>query len=240
MWVWKQNFRITQWVQACKVYIHLWKECQYISYLTSLLTSTAEIVLLFFIYLFFLFRHHSSASCLHFAWFHFLHTLHAIISLPLYGSLHEQMHLNSLGGCHLLQFCSVASYLICSSRIPLQLHSYYQKIVELILLRILHVEVLVSIQRPALVAWRHALHTVDQKYAVTVECWTRRCYCELLTNVVYDNLQWSLGAIRCSREYKKFFKSISIHMSLLPLWQYLMFFTSWQILQKILFHQQNH
>ena len=29
----------------------------------------------------------------------------------------------------------------------------------------------------------------DQKYAVSVEYCTRRCYCELVTNVVYDNFQ---------------------------------------------------
>ena len=38
----------------------------------------------------------------------------------------------------------------------------------------------------------------------------QRCYYELVTNVVYDNFEtyWFLGAIQCSREYKKFLNSI--------------------------------
>ena len=39
------------------------------------------------------------------------------------------------------------------------------------------------------------------------------CYCELVTNVVYDNFQDILVSIQCSREYKKFLKSISIHFN---------------------------
>ena len=69
---------------------------------------------------------------------------------------------------------------------------------------------------------------------------TKMLYCELVTNVVYDNFQdilfppWeldsalgntrnflraspyilnSMGAIQCSREYKEFLKSISIHFN---------------------------
>jgi len=56
----------------------------------------------------------------------------------------------------------------------------------------------------------------DQKYAVSVECCTQRCYCELVIKVVYDNFQDILvpqGAIQYSREYKKLLKSISIHFN---------------------------
>ena len=45
----------------------------------------------------------------------------------------------------------------------------------------------------------YALHTVKtemlwwydqiEKDAVSVECWTQRCYCDLVRNVVYDNFQ---------------------------------------------------
>ena len=44
----------------------------------------------------------------------------------------------------------------------------------------------------------------------------KRFYCELVTNVVYDNFQdihVPQGAIQCSREYKKFLKIISIHFN---------------------------
>jgi len=46
----------------------------------------------------------------------------------------------------------------------------------------------------------------DKKYAVSVECWTQRCFCKLVTNVVYDKFQdiyVLLGAIQCSREYRR-------------------------------------
>ena len=52
----------------------------------------------------------------------------------------------------------------------------------------------------------------DQKYAVSVECWTQKYYCELVTNVVYDNFQDILVSgsyIQCCREYKKSLKRIS-------------------------------
>ena len=54
-------------------------------------------------------------------------------------------------------------------------------------------------------------HSKNRNVAVTksiyAECCTQRCYCELVTNVVYNNFQdvlVPLGAIQCSREYKKF------------------------------------
>ena len=78
------------------------------------------------------------------------------------------------------------------------------------------------------------LHSTETTYfwshVVSVECWTQRCYCELVTNVVYNNVQDTLvyylhlavlnlvyqvylGAIQRSREYKKFHTSISIHFN---------------------------
>ena len=65
-------------------------------------------------------------------------------------------------------------------------------------------------------------HSMNRNVAVTksiimlfhaVEGWTQRCYCELVTNVVYDNLQDIQVPgrfIQCSREY---LKSISIHFN---------------------------
>ena len=39
------------------------------------------------------------------------------------------------------------------------------------------------------------------------------CYCELVTNVIYDNFQDILVPMQYFREYKKFIKSTSIHFN---------------------------
>ena len=64
------------------------------------------------------------------------------------------------------------------------------------------------------------MHNKNRNVVVTVspECLDTRCYCELDTNVVYDNLEFQDmlvpgSYIQCSREYKKFLKSISIHFN---------------------------
>ena len=65
-------------------------------------------------------------------------------------------------------------------------------------------------------SWKNVVVTCHQKYPVSVECCTQRCYCELVIKVVYDNFQDILvpqGAIQCSREYKKLLKNISIHFN---------------------------
>ena len=66
--------------------------------------------------------------------------------------------------------------------------------------------------------WSHAdsIYTSWLLYSTVVECCTQRCYCELVTNVVYTNFQdvlVPLGAVQCSREYKKFPESISTHFN---------------------------
>ena len=59
-----------------------------------------------------------------------------------------------------------------------------------------------------------------------------RCYCELVTNVVYNNFQdilVPLGAIQCSREYKKFLKSISI-LRCIKAWLHLFWTTKYDLI----------
>ena len=84
----------------------------------------------------------------------------------------------------------------------------------------------------------HRYIPVKTKYAVSAECWSQRCYCELVTKLMLFIITFKLPRhrylvkskrhnmeveilfiycrctgpweLQCSREYKKFLKSISM------------------------------
>ena len=68
-----------------------------------------------------------------------------------------------------------------------------------------HMGVAIRIKIVTWISWYKQKSCYDQNYAVSVECWIQRCYCELVTNVVYGNFNILVpGSYTVFyREYKK-------------------------------------